>query len=822
MIRRLSAGVTICVGALALLRAVTGAAEATKPPSEEATAKVEVIDPADIALRADVDERFLRDAARRAAQPSPGKALDSRLDEIAAAIDDLEDRFRDANLTTLPSDILESFNRHWRFYGRQIADWRERLQDRMQPYSDDAAELAQRRAIWAATGAASGAELLAPALVDRIRSMVTETNSVDQAVSRPLAELIALGRKGNVQQSRVEAWERAVAAAIRFQDRRLWRLDSPPLWASRAELTGAQDVAGNVLAGIGIERAFLEEYAAANAERTGWYVLACLFLLSLLLWLDRRSRRGIADTPDLTHSLEVLLRPVSAWLALCLLASIVLDPDAPVLRHRLAWLAALIPSLRLLPREVFIRFGRGPYIFAALYVVDLLGFFIYQQAFTLRMHVLAMALAVLVTVCWLLFRSRRMADSRQDTLIRLTARGLGWFAMVVLFGAAISNLVGNVSLAIMLTTATLDSICFGLVLIAAAAVLSSVVKLFLSRGQDTRLGHVAGRVGPLLQASGRVMWAAALLVWLMMTLDVFRILRPVGDWLRQVLNYKFEAGAISVTIAGAVLFFGAAYLAVWAARVVRLLLAENVLPRMSLPRGVDNSIATLSYYALILLGLLAALAVVGFKVSELAFIFGALGVGIGFGLQGIVNNFVSGLILMFERPVQPGDVVEVGGTAGSVREIGIRATTIRTFEGAEVVVPNGALLSEKLVNWTLTDRNRRFEVAVGVAYGSDPRRVIEVLLAVAQELPGVLPHPAPMVLFQGLGPSSLDFVLRAWTGDSDNWGSIRSELSVRAYDALRAAGIEIPFPQHDLHLRTVSPDAAASLGLPGNPAMPGA
>jgi potassium-dependent mechanosensitive channel len=183
---------------------------------------------------------------------------------------------------------------------------------------------------------------------------------------------------------------------------------------------------------------------------------------------------------------------------------------------------------------------------------------------------------------------------------------------------------------------------------------------------------------------------------------------------------------------------------------------------------------------------------------------------------------VSGLILMFERPVQPGDVVEVGGTAGSVREIGIRATTIRTFEGAEVVVPNGALLSEKLVNWTLTDRNRRFEVAVGVAYGSDPRRVIELLLGVAQETPGVLQHPAPMVQFQGFGASSLDFVLRAWTGDSDNWGSIRSELSVRAYDVLNAAGIEIPFPQHDLHLRTVSSDAAARLGLPGNPAVPGA
>ena len=115
-----------------------------------------------------------------------------------------------------------------------------------------------------------------------------------------------------------------------------------------------------------------------------------------------------------------------------------------------------------------------------------------------------------------------------------------------------------------------------------------------------------------------------------------------------------------------------------------------------------------------------ALAAAGFQLSELAIIIGALGVGIGFGLQNVVNNFVSGLILMFERPIQPGDVIEVSGTSGKVREIGMRATTLTTFEGADVVVPNGTLLSEKLINWTLSDMNRRLDVNVGVAYGTRP------------------------------------------------------------------------------------------------------
>jgi small-conductance mechanosensitive channel len=810
MTPRLRAGLAIVV-CLSALRGVAATPVETPKPAPGEAAKIEAILPADIPLRADIDERFLHDAARRAAQPTPGKALDGRLAEIADGVSRLEDRFRDVNLTALPTPSLESLDRHWSFYDRQLADWRERLQERTQPFSDDAAGLAHRRAVWMATQNAAGAEALAPALLDRIRFMVAEADRLERAVSAPLGDLIALGRKGNAQQSRVEAGERAVAAAIRFQDRRLWLVDSPPLWASRAELAGAQDVAGDVLAGIGIERAFVEEYAAANAERIGWYALYGVFLLPVLLWLDRRTRRLIADVPDLRDSLSVLTRPISAWLALCLLASIVLEPDAPVLRHNLAWLAALIPALRLLPRQVFERFGSGPYLFAVLYVANGLGFLYYEHALALRLHVLAIGVATLATVGWQLLRSGRTPDDRQDTLVRLAARGLGWLAVIVLFGAAAANVVGNVSLAIMLTSATLDSGCHGLVLIAAAAVLGSVIKLFLSRRHVSRLVYVSRHAGPVLQATGRLIWAAAFIVWLAMTLSVFRVLRPMRSWLHDVLTYEIEAGAVKVTIGGIVLFSVAVYLAMWVARVVRVVLAEDVLPRMSLPRGVDNSISTLSYYALILLGLLAALAVVGFRISELAFIFGALGVGIGFGLQSVVNNFVSGLILMFERPVQPGDVVEVTGTSGVVSEIGIRATTIKTFEGAEVVVPNGTLLSDKLVNWTLSDRSRRIELPVGVAYGSDPRRVIELLQAVVRATPGLLERPEPAVFFMGFGASSLDFSIRGWTSDFDNWVGIRSDLSVRAYDALRAAGIEIPFPQQDLHLRTVSREAAAAL-----------
>jgi len=152
-----------------------------------------------------------------------------------------------------------------------------------------------------------------------------------------------------------------------------------------------------------------------------------------------------------------------------------------------------------------------------------------------------------------------------------------------------------------------------------------------------------------------------------------------------------------------------------------------------------------------------------------------------------------------------------------VREIGMRATTLGTFEGADVVVPNGMLLNEKLINWTLSDTDRRIDVNVGVAYGTDPRRVLELLMQVTVATPGIATEPEPAVLFVGFGASSLDFSIRAWTNNFGDWVKTRSELNVRVYDALQAAGIEIPFPQQDVHVRTVAAAAGAALAGGGAP-----
>jgi small-conductance mechanosensitive channel len=192
--------------------------------------------------------------------------------------------------------------------------------------------------------------------------------------------------------------------------------------------------------------------------------------------------------------------------------------------------------------------------------------------------------------------------------------------------------------------------------------------------------------------------------------------------------------------------------------------------------------------------------------TNLTIILGAMSVGIGFGLQNIFNNLVSGLILLLERPIKIGDTIEVGPMVGVVKHIGIRASNVHTVDGAEIIVPNGNLISNEVINWTLTDKRRRIEVLVGVAYGSDPYKVQEIFIKIVSEHPDVVTDPKPNVLFNNFGDSSLDFRLLFWTDNFDEWIRRRSEIIFKIFDALKEAGIEIPFPQRVLHIRSTDPD----------------
>jgi small-conductance mechanosensitive channel len=200
--------------------------------------------------------------------------------------------------------------------------------------------------------------------------------------------------------------------------------------------------------------------------------------------------------------------------------------------------------------------------------------------------------------------------------------------------------------------------------------------------------------------------------------------------------------------------------------------------------------------------------------TNVTIILSALGVGIGFGLQGIVNNFVSGLILLFERPIREGDTIVLGEQWAQVKKIGMRATVIETFDLSEMVIPNADMINNHVTNWTLSNRQVRLSIPVGVDYGSDVPLVVETLLACANDNSSVMKSPTPEVLFLNLGDSSLDFKLRAWIPDADDILTVKSQLYHEIFKRFREKGIAIPFPQRDIHLYGVGSSEAESLKPP--------
>lgn len=417
----------------------------------------------------------------------------------------------------------------------------------------------------------------------------------------------------------------------------------------------------------------------------------------------------------------------------------------------------------------------------------------------------------------------------RDIYVSLVCLSLLWSAFylrILLFAHGMRGLFG-MSLLVLLTTVVAEVIGYrnfaywalrvvfgtGLLVFLAWLVTQLVGEFFVGlrsglmgwqRGLRHLLGYSADEsmpwVGWLHALTVAVVWFgfaySALLVW--------GLSNEVMSALSRYVLEGFQIGSLTIVplrIVLAVLIF-ALMLAVsdW----LRGRLEGKWLKRSRMARGSREALVTISGYVGVALAVLIALAVAGVQFTNLAIIAGALSVGIGFGLQNIVNNFVSGLILLFERPVKTGDWIVVGNTEGHVKRISIRSTLIQTFDRADVIVPNSELISGQVTNWMLHDPRGRIRVPVGVAYGSDTRKVEEILLKIAVEHPSVINDgisvSQPKVLFLTFGDSALNFELRAFIRNIDERLQVLSDINFAIDAAFREEGIEIPFPQRDVHL----------------------
>ncbi|MCK5367587.1 MAG: mechanosensitive ion channel, partial [Cyclobacteriaceae bacterium] len=420
-------------------------------------------------------------------------------------------------------------------------------------------------------------------------------------------------------------------------------------------------------------------------------------------------------------------KPFSASLLVSLLATGLFYSEAPddVLNYYYALL--VVPILTIVPGLIYSINKKYFYFVGGVFVLTLLAN--YFSALVVLDRLLLLLLDVVTVVLLItLLRSRGQIKEKSPNVkwgFTFTIMRLSIFLLSI---SALANGLGNTGLSKIISQGSLAMIYGGTIIYAAARTLSSLFALIIQLDKVSRLNMIQNYSDEVKARTFQIIRWAAVIYWLYITLSGYLIFEPIYDWFEGLITREWVKES-NITIGSFLAFFITLWISFLISRFIRFILQDEILTHFEMPRGVPGAISLLVKLVLIATGFILAFEAAGIKMSNITIIFGALGVGIGFGLQNIFNNLISGLILAFERPIQSGDIIQIStlNLMGEVKEIGIRASTVRTFDGAEVIVPNGNLISNEVINWTLSDHRKRQEIIVGVAYGTDTTKVLEIL-----------------------------------------------------------------------------------------------
>ena len=561
-------------------------------------------------------------------------------------------------------------------------------------------------------------------------------------------------------------------------------------------------------------REFLEQFdaglwvAAKGGMIDGWKIdseslplLAWMIVLQVLLTLSltyfiRRRRR----LPEKTGEWHFIRAHSWAFSIFVTQAVTVLFYQMPAPSWLFLTVALLIFSVSFLVSDLLPHPRMRPVLFF-LAGVQIISAVLKLTSIPAPLISLYLALVLAVGIGFFLNQARRQVVEQggRSDLLAAGLRGaslVGCAALLVLL-AGYSNLADY-----------LVRSCIGTIFLFVIANLllhlgNGFIEVVLSQPAVSRLGFFSG-FGEAFESRLKNLLKAILCIGVFLALfQLWGIYTSFGEAWEKIFEFKFAIGELTLSFGRILLSALVLYLIVSGSWFVRAFLDGEVFPRQQLDRGARDAIKKLIHYSLLFVGIIMAISVIGLNLTSFAFLTGAVGIGVGFGLQNIVNNFVSGLMLLFERPFKVGDMVVIDNETGTVRKIGLRSTVIETFDRSELIVPNSQFISGKVTNWTRSSHIARIRIPVGVAYGSDVDLVLRVLKEAAETDPRVLSSPPPNPLFLRFGDSALDFELHSWIADVKDLLSVRSNLCQEIASRFQQAGIEIPFPQRDLHLRSI-------------------
>jgi len=575
-------------------------------------------------------------------------------------------------------------------------------------------------------------------------------------------------------------------------------LDSNPIWSSADSAIKALNVRSYFKSQISESYDNLSRYLGSNRvivilQLVFIFILIIGFMLVSRIWptekLDSNSKREMQAGYIIRH-------PFFSSLLIGIIVSAFFYTNRPLVLGGFFVMLMMISSLVLLPGLLTNKLKIPIILLLILFIVNFLQDFLPYQSTANRVIIFIQSLATILLI-YFAYKIRSEFELRPKGK-RFFIGFLRIFGLLMIF-AIICNIIGSVKLSDFLISSTIRTLTFSVTVITIVIILNSMM-ILLIKGKKTQSMPlyeqlrklIDKRIRPLINWGGLILWGFGVLIY-------FRLMTPVQNLIDKIMDIEFLVASVAISIGGIISFFLIVFFTYIIVRFVKSIFKDEWVTKSSLPRGTADSISMLIRYTIVAFGIYLALSSLGISLNKFGFMAGALGVGIGFGLQNVVLNFIAGLILSFEKPIHVGDVIEVDQFMGKVTEIGVRASKVLTWDGSEVIVPNGLLISNKVVNWTLENQKRRLVISIKTPFDTDPEKVIEILKAVATKHPNSLDQPAPMVLFNGYENSALDFTVYCWVEFNVSL-STKSDIAIAANKALKEAGIGAPLPVQKLKI----------------------
>ncbi|MFN2476820.1 MAG: mechanosensitive ion channel domain-containing protein [Chthoniobacterales bacterium] len=768
------------------------------PPSPSASVVPTPVPLADVVAAADAaSDRLNQTQTEVAANHSAadiGRDLATLVQEINTRLDETNHMLAPG----VPLETLRDLDAQWQKLAEQLAAWARELTERATFLDRELARLPDLRTTWRSTAEIARSDDTPPELMQRIDGVLKAIGDTQATLEKRRGSVLSLQTRVAEQTQRVAGAVRSLRMAQSAAVNRLWAQDSPPLWSPELRAATPQALIHEGQASFGAQVGQVRAYLQRSWTQLIYFALLFAALAFILRKVKQRAARWTDEDPALAGANRVLQLPIATAMVLTFLFCRPIFPEAPRLFLVTLATIALVPIIILLRRLV------DRHLFPILNALVVFYFLAQLRGLAAGLPVLSRIMLLLETIgggiflLWFI-RSTRRSDLRSTTSRKLTRAGarIG----VVLFGiVVVTNSLGYVALANYLAAGALGTAYLAILLYAAAGIVEGLSFFALQIRPLASLAIVQQHRVTIRRRIAQIVVLAAFVSWILLALGAFSLRGAATERVSMFLNADLGVRSLHISLGAVLAFLFTIWLTLVVSRFLRFMLEEEVYARIQLARGSAYAVSTVLHYIILLVGFFAALAAVGVDMTKFAILAGAFGVGIGFGLQNIFNNFFSGLILLFERPVQVGDVIEVGNATGVVRRIGIRASIIMLADKTQLIVPNGQLISEKVSNRTVSSRHKAITFAVRVAYGSDPAQVIELLTKAASEHPSTSEKPEPAAFLKEFGADALLFEVTFTTEDVDHALRVQSDVAIAVSGALREAGIEIPLPQRTVHL----------------------